>query len=929
MNVRTALAALVLIVAVLAAVMMLLVDEGGTPTNEAGPVLSVPDPSSTATDMAPAGGSAEPVAADASRLVVEAPPVDLLSARPADLLATGVVSGRLVDSRGQPISGEPVDLLASDDAWWTVMRRDEQPDVVDRGFSDNQGRFVLAARAGAMQELRAGGLRWTRVIGVTVSAGDEVELELGVGQALEGMVIDQETGVPVEGAWVGSFSGVDKLLARTDRRGLFSLTPLPDEVVLVGAFFEGYDIGVHEPVAPGWGRIVIELPPGRVIDGRVYDRKSDLPVVGAAVVVAILNEAHEAGLPDPFEGKRTIEEWTAVTDAEGRFSIDGCPSSQFRVEVKADGYLLSRSDRYVERSLGEEDVLAIGLAPVEALTGRVVVGTDGVPAMGARVELREPDGHVVSALADSEGRFSLDLTNWSGRGPVIVAAVDDQGRHASHRVRKRSDKEIELSLVGPLMLEVLVTAPSGPVEGAQVVITSNEVEPTLAMTDASGRARLLHPLGGADVKKAVVQARYGAAQSVPKVLPLKDGPPAGPLLLDLSEGAWYAGLVQDIFGAPLPHALVVVRNGGFDRADAEGRFDVGPVDIEAGKAVTLLAQAKGFRPTSLKDVYPNQNVVLTLDPVVTWRGRVSDATTGDPLTVFNGRVLVETFDEGKLVWRRGAATRLAGPAGEFSVELEEAGTLKLEIRAPDSLAAQSLPEVFDGLNPPPWVDMFLGKAAVLKVFVTGSNGSPVSGYSVAIVKAERAGDSSAPSGKLRKQSRSARTGSDGHASFNLGEGGRYRLASGPGRWLDEQELLVLPGPPTEHYLRVGGTGGVSLLVRDLQGEFVANVKASVRSVGGDHVHSVKHRLADSADDESLYTKGLPEGRYKLDFGKRGYRKASEEVIVTAGRLQHVDAVLELIPAPKDLAGAKEAADRGSKSDKKKDGKKKDGKNKDS
>jgi len=142
--------------------------------------------------------------------------------------------------------------------------------------------------------------------------------------------------------------------------------------------------------------------------------------------------------------------------------------------------------------------------------------------------------------------------------------------------------------------------------------------------------------------------------------------------------------------------------------------------------------------------------------------------------------------------------------------------------------------------------------------------------------------------------------------LNLGEGGRYRLASGPGRWLDGHEIQVHPGLTTKHYLGIGGTGGVSLVVRDLEGEYVSKVKASVRSVGGDHVHSVKHRLQDSLADESLYTTGLPEGRYLLEYGKRGYQKAREEIVVTAGRVRHTDAVLELIPMPdkKDGSGSK-------------------------
>lgn len=894
MTARTSLVALVLIVALLAAVVLLL-DEPGGGDPGGGAVAGGQQALGSSTAVTPDVAGQEADGEAQTRLVAEVPELPPLALdEQALLLPTGEVAGRLVDALGQPIPGEPVDLLAMDDPWWTALRHDETPEVVDRGFSDAEGRFVLAARAGAVQVLHAGGLHWSRVRGVPVSAGDTVEIELADGLVLSGYVVEEETGLPVPGAWVGSFAGTDKLLTQADARGFFSLSPLPDEPVLIGAFLEGFDIGFREAAVPGWGPVEIALPPGRPIDGRVLDRETNAPVAGASVALQLKSVGRDGSQPDPLEGQRTLIEWTAVTDADGRFSLESCPSAQFRVMASADGYVPSGSDRYTDRVLGAEQVLTVMLSPAEAIVGQVTVAADGSFAAGAQVLLSSASGPVSNATADGEGRFSLDLAQWDGRGKLLVSARDAEGRRASHRVRKRS-READLALVEPLVLEVLVTGPNGPVAGAQVAITSQEAQPTQATTDSGGRARLVHPLAGPDISAASVQARYGAAHSLAQKILLGEDRPDEPMLLDLSAGAWVEGVVQDIYGAPLAYAMVSVRGRTSARSDSAGLFSVGPVDVDIDETVTVMAHAEGFRSTTERDVSPLQPVVLTLEAVVTWQGKVSDATTGEPLDVFSGRVLVETPESGRSAWRTGAVTQPASVPGGFTVEMDEAGTVMLQVRAPDYVTGESVPVLFDGLNPPPWTDVFLTRAALLDVTVTDSAGRPVQGYALSAVPSATAKKSATPQGKMRKKSKSSRTGSDGKVRFNLGAGGLYRLASGPGGWVDDFDVNVHPGVVTERFLNVGGTGTVAVVVRDENGELMARPKASVRSVGSDNRHSIKRRLVETTDGEQMVATGLPEGRYKVDVSHRGYVKVSHEVLVTAGGVARAEFELELVP----------------------------------
>ena len=881
MTARTSLVALLLIVALLGAVVVLLDEPGGSldPGAAVAGALPATDPETVVTPDVTMG---EENGEGQSRLVAQAPALPPLTLDlQALLLPTGEVRGRLVDALGQPIPGEPVDLLALDDPWWTALRHEETPEVVDRGITDTEGQFVLAARAGARQVLHAGGLRWSRVRGIPVSAGDTVEIELADGLVLSGYVVEEETGQPVPGAWVGSFAGADKLLTQADERGFFSLSPLPDEPVLIGAFLEGFDIGFQEAAVPGWGAVEIALPPGRTIDGRVLDRQSNAPVAGAAVALQLKSVGRDGAQPDPFEGQRTLIEWTALTDDDGRFTLESCPSAQFRVTVSADGYVPSGSDRYSDRVLGPDQVLTVMLSPADAVVGQITVAADGSIAAGAQVLLSSASGPVSNATAEGDGRFTLDLATWDGRGKLVVSARDAEGRRASHRVRKRSS-EVELALIEPLALDVLVTGPNGPVAGAQVAITSREAEPTLATTDGRGRARLVHALAGPDIATASVQARYGAAHSLAHKILLDDARPVEPVLLDLSAGAWIEGVVQDIYGAPLAYAMVSVRGRTSARSDSAGLFSIGPVDVDIDETVTLMAYAEGFRSTTMRDVSALQPVVLILEAVVTWQGKVSDAATGEPLDVFTGRVLVETLESGSSAWRTGAVTAPTSVPGGFVVEMDEAGTVKLQVRAPDYVTGESALVLFDGLNSPPWTDIFLTRAALLEVTVTDSAGRPVQGYALSAVPSRSAKKSATPQGKMRKKSKSSRTGGDGKVRFNLGAGGLFRLASGPGAWVDDFDVNVHPGVVTQRFLDVGGTGTVAVVVRDETGELMARPRASVRSIGSEHKHSVKRRLAETTDGERLVATGLPEGRYLVEVSQRGYVKVSQEVLVTAG-----------------------------------------------
>ena len=248
----------------------------------------------------------------------------------------------------------------------------------------------------------------------TPGALEGVTLTLAPGFALTGRVVDAE-GEPVAGAAVEcansklppalangrdwSSTGIAmhpfEIVATAGRDGRFEVGDLPawEYELRVSAPDHGWGQAVAK--VPGGGEVVVTLPKDRAISGRVH--YADGSPVANAVVLAL----PAAG--GPPQGQ-------SLSDADGRFHVDGLDAGSFVLEARSPGTLAvdlkpSRSAPVESGTAAVVDVVAVrGAAPI---SGRCV-GPGGRPVPGASLSLKPATGGPVqSARSDAEGGFTV------------------------------------------------------------------------------------------------------------------------------------------------------------------------------------------------------------------------------------------------------------------------------------------------------------------------------------------------------------------------------------------------------------------------------------------------------------------------------------------------------------------------------------------
>jgi hypothetical protein len=206
---------------------------------------------------------------------------------------------------------------------------------------------------------------------------------------------------------------------------------------------------------------------------------------------------------------------------------------------------------------------------------------------------------------------------------------------------------------------------------------------------------------------------------------------------------------------------------------------------------------------------------------------------------------------------------------------------------------------FDGLRAPPFTELSLAQAAVLEVTVLDGRSRPVPGYSVAAAPWEQAREAVAPAGDLRKKSASGRTDDAGLVRLNLGAGGTYRIAGGPGYWFDDTPVTVSPGLPVARIYRLPPTGDLELTVLDEQGRPLAGAMVELRTTKDEKVHMVSRR-ARTGPDGIVMVEVLPPAAYDVSARRRNYETGRTTVTVRGNVLER--ATLTLQPRPPDAPG---------------------------
>ncbi len=164
----------------------------------------------------------------------------------------------------------------------------------------------------------------------------------------------------------------------------------------------------HDPTAPTPIRhdeeIVLELPPGALVEGRVLFPDGS-PATGFTLGVATVDFTH----PDPGGVRRRRLPREEISAADGRFALGPLASGTYRLVAVVDGFAPTLSDPVAVAAGEAVDEVVIALERGSTVSGTIRDEATERPIEGARVfiALPGPGGEPPTDFTDPSGRFEL------------------------------------------------------------------------------------------------------------------------------------------------------------------------------------------------------------------------------------------------------------------------------------------------------------------------------------------------------------------------------------------------------------------------------------------------------------------------------------------------------------------------------------------
>ena len=296
-------------------------------------------------------------------------------------------------------------------------------------------------------------------------------LETIASKDVDGTVTSKATGQPLEGAKVRFESGDVYYDAVTDADGKYSATiyqlSLPYTLKVTADEYLPYEAEIGEIDEVLTFDAALELAP-KTVTGVVTDAVTSAAIEGASVKFA-------AG----------EKEFTATTDADGKYSVELTPGVAYTMTVEAENY---SSYEYEISELGEVLTFdaALTLAP-KTVSGTITDEVTGAAIEGATVTFTAGE-NVYTASTDADGKYSVEIADVYPAYTMTVEAesYDDYENEIGVLADQLTfDAAIRLS-AKTVSGTVTDAVTSAAIEGATVTFTAGENVYT-ASTDADGK----------------------------------------------------------------------------------------------------------------------------------------------------------------------------------------------------------------------------------------------------------------------------------------------------------------------------------------------------------------------------------------------------------------------------------------------------------
>lgn len=367
--------------------------------------------------------------------------------------------------------------------------------------TDVEGRFRvvdLAAHTGVKLDVSAPGFRAASSSAIAKHDDDAPQTIVMFGdKSVAGSTIFAvDPKHPVAQAEV-TIIGSSGMKTRSDAAGRFKLLDLPPVEVQLQATFPGMTSPPVMTVA-GDSEVAIPLKGRAVVEGEVVRRSDDTPLADIEVRTADM----------PF---------TAKSDAQGKFRLEGLPEGTVNVRGAAPGLVGMVAAKL---TAGEPAKVKLALSGGATLRGRVVAADSKQPVPQASVRIADT---MLEAKTDAEGKFEFAEVPESATSLFVSAAEFVHAKAAlklslgEHRL-----PDVELAPGAMVQGRVVGGTDKHPLAGAEVKVVGRE-EASFADKDGKFSIGPL-PLGSTRLR---VMALKSAPQEITcevtrRVVPIDD-----------------------------------------------------------------------------------------------------------------------------------------------------------------------------------------------------------------------------------------------------------------------------------------------------------------------------------------------------------------------------------------------------------------------
>ncbi len=602
--------------------------------------------------------------------------------------------------------------------------------------------------------------------------------------------------------------------------------------------------------------VVIELPAGVRVSGRVVEKSTKKPVTNFQVGVSVSRSGGGMVMMAPPMLR-------SMTSDDGSFALDNVPTGAINFVASAPGYTTTRMNLNVEEGKPVTN-LEVELDTGVRLFGKVT-GPDGAALADANVSLAIIGGPGMNVARATDKRT---ITNSSGEYELDALEAGEETLEISHSKYLTERKSIELKgreqrldvqlSAGNRVSGVVVSEAGGPVAEADVEAVAAGGMPRHVKSDSSGRFEF------DSLSPARYQFSASKAGFVEATLKDVDVAAAGaPVRLVLKSGGTIYGYVRGLSADELTSTTVEAR--GVESSATATVDATGAYRLEGVPAGTVTVRAtmmgRGFTsrktsPSQTVEMAPGASRQLDLeyrsDTVI--KGRVR--RNGQPLS---GASVMFFPRPGSTV--QSSAQTTADEQGNYTVSGLEDGEYSVMINDMQRFTSHSTNYEVRGSAT---FDIDHDAYTLRGRVVNAASGDPIPEARVQL----RGSGSSASA--MRFAERVAITDANGTFSLDLVSPGSYVVtADRQGFGNDPRDITISNRAVDDLELRLQPSDGVTLKIVDQRDGRVLRAQVVVFDMQG-RVMNDQRGFVFGGDTSSEMNMSLAAGQYQATISAMGY-----------------------------------------------------------